>query len=182
MLFIKQRTLLAGTAARRTCLLSLTATVTAAAAEAAHTTHTLARGHQARRHDATARGHEDNDLVSQGIAYASSPPRLVPPSVVRRSFASLRVRRRFVSPRIASQCFGFFSTQRFGERQCDGVAAAAAVAVAALGCCRYYFWEQFLACLRCARAICTLLTLTALSPSTLAAEAAAALCGALGHS
>lgn len=124
MLFIKQRTLLAGAAARRTCLLSLTATVTAAAAEAAHTTHTLARGHQARRHDATARGHEDNDLVSQGIAYASSPPRLVPPSVVRRSFASLRVRRRFVSPRIASQCFGFFSTQRFGERQCDGVAAS----------------------------------------------------------
>lgn len=180
MLFIKQRTLLAGTAARRTCLLSLTATVTAAEAEAAHTTHTMARGHQARRHDATARGHEDNDLVSQGIAYASSPHRLVPPSVVHRSFASLRVRRRFVSPRIASQCFGFFSTQRFGERQCDGVAAA--VAVAALGCCRYYFWEQFLACLRCARAICTLLTLAALSPSTLAAEAAAALCGALGHS
>lgn len=110
MLFIKQRTLLAGTAARRTCLLSLTATVTAVAeaeteTEAAHTTHTTARGHQARRHDSTtARGHEDNDLVSQGIAFASSPPHAssLPPSLAR-SFASLRVRRRFVSPRIASQ-------------------------------------------------------------------------------
>lgn len=109
MLFIKQRTLLAGTAARRTCLLSLTATVTAVAeaeteTEAAHTTHTTARGHQARRHDSTtARGHEDNDLVSQGIAFASSPPHAssLPPSLAR-SFASLRVRRRFVSPRSAS--------------------------------------------------------------------------------
>lgn len=110
MLFIKQRTLLAGTAARRTRLLSLTATVTAAKAvavaetEAAHTTHTTARGHQARSHDSTtARGHEDNDLVSQGIAFASSPPHTssLPPSIAR-SFASLRVRRRFVSPRSAS--------------------------------------------------------------------------------
>lgn len=163
-------------------LLSLTATVTAAKAvaateaEAAHTTHTTARGHQARRHDSTtARGHEDNDLVSQGIAVAPCPPPLHQPSP--RSLASLRVRRRFVSPRIvsrriASQRFGFFSTQRFGERQCDGVAVAAAVAVAA------YSGNSFSpAC--AVRVPSVLLTLTALSTS---AAAEAALCGALGHS
>lgn len=49
----------------------------------AHDTHagTRASGTKARRHDATARGHEDNDLVSQGIAYASSPPRLLASSL-----------------------------------------------------------------------------------------------------
>lgn len=164
-------------------LLSLTATVTAAKAvaateaEAAHTTHTTARGHQARRHDSTtARGHEDNDLVSQGIAVAPRPP-LHHPSP--RSFASLRVRRRFVSPRIvsrriASQRFGFFSTQRFGERQCDGVAVAAAVAAAVSA----YSGNSFSpAC--AVRVPSALLTLTALSTS---AAAEAAQCGALGHS
>lgn len=164
-------------------LLSLTATVTAAKAvaateaEAAHTTHTTARGHQARRHvSTTARGHEDNDLVSQGIAVAPCPP---PPSttlphVRLPRFVCVVASSRLASCRVASQRFGFFSTQRFGERQCDGVA----VAVAA------YSGNSFSpAC--AVRVPSALLTLTALSLSTLPAAAAAAeaaQCGALGHS
>lgn len=93
-------------------LLSLTATVTAAKAvaateaEAAHTTHTTARGHQARRHDSTmARGHEDNDLVSQGIA--SAPRRLVspsanPPHVRLPRFVCVVASSRLASCRVAS--------------------------------------------------------------------------------
>lgn len=89
-------------------LLSLTATVTAAKAvaateaEAAHTTHTTARGHQARRHDSTtARGHEDNDLVSQGIAVAPCPP---PPTTLPTfvCLASCASSLRLASHRVAS--------------------------------------------------------------------------------
>lgn len=87
-------------------LLSLTATVTAAkavaATEAAHTTYTTARGHQARRHDSTtARGHEDNDLVSQGIAVAPCPP---PPPTLPTfvCLASCASSLRLASHRVAS--------------------------------------------------------------------------------
>lgn len=81
MLFIKQRTLLAGTAARRTCLLSLTATVTAAAAEAAHTTHTMARGHQARRHEGTTRRHEGTKITTWFPKESHTPRRLLASSL-----------------------------------------------------------------------------------------------------
>lgn len=91
-------------------LLSLTATVTAAKAvaateaEAAHTTHTTARGHQARRHDSTtARGHEDNDLVSQGIAVAPCPPPSTTlPHVRLPRFVCVVASSRLASCRVAS--------------------------------------------------------------------------------